>query len=158
MEIGELAIGNKTETICFTWDSYDEMFDTDVWNVWHRLLPLPLSRPLRLYFTILIWNQSGGALNWSVWQYTTNLTTSTESVNSSASNTLDVIATQMAVGTRISKDYNMSVQVAVTSILIILIQLYYWFCDVLILSSKSSSQSWWWYCDTVILWYCDILI
>ena len=39
MEIGELAIGNKTETICFTWDSYDEMFDTDVWNVWHRPVP-----------------------------------------------------------------------------------------------------------------------
>ena len=64
--------------ICMSaWDSYDEMFDTDVWNVWHRLLPLPLSRPLRLYFTILIWSQSGGGLKWSV-----RTKSNTKSVNS----------------------------------------------------------------------------
>ena len=55
-------------------------------------------------------------LNWSVRQDTTNLTTSIDSVNSSALNTLDVSATQMAFGTTISKDYNMSVQAGVAEI------------------------------------------
>ena len=107
------------------------MFDTDVWNVWHRPVPddclwastfdfdlepkwwgFELISPYKVKYK----KCEFPCLNWSVRQDTTNLTTSIDSVNSSALNTLDVSATQMAFGTTISKDYNMSVQAGVAEI------------------------------------------